>query len=103
MSNDDSILNVILKQQEHILNAVTVIKEDITDIKVIQTRHDENLQEHMRRSLANEEAVSILKEEFKPVQQHVLNIDFLVKIAGYASGAVLFIYTAIQIIQSIHH
>jgi hypothetical protein len=100
---NDDINDLLIKQQEHILNAVTVIKEDITEIKVIQARHDENLKEHMKRSLANEEAVNILKNEFKPVQEHVSNVNFVVKVGSYLAGAIAAVYGIVEIILAFRH
>lgn len=43
------------------------------------------LDEHQRRSLANEENLDILRKEFKPVQTHVEQVNFLFKAIGFIS------------------
>lgn len=42
--------------------------------------HDVQLKEHMRRSLANEENVELLRKEFKPVSTHVAVVGALAKV-----------------------
>jgi hypothetical protein len=59
-NNDKELLLMILEKTDQ-------IKEDINEIKIVQVKHEANLQDHMKRSLANEEQVAILKEEVKPV------------------------------------
>ena len=51
------------------------ISEDIVEIKLIMARNTSSLEEHMRRSDLNEEAVRILKSELKPVEDHVKKVE----------------------------
>lgn len=60
-------------------NKLDKIAEDITEIKVTLGKQEENLKEHMRRSLANEAAVEILKEELKPIKTHVDHVNGAIK------------------------
>lgn len=60
---------------DKIEDKIDTISGDITEIKVIMARNTASLEEHMRRSLANEEAIDLLKEEFKPVRDHVKTIE----------------------------
>lgn len=68
------------------------VSEDIVSINNTLIRQEASLSEHMRRSLANEKAVDILKDELKPVATHVLQVQaigmFLLKL-GAAAAAVL--------------
>lgn len=41
------------------------------------------LEEHQRRSLANEEAVKVLKDELKPIYVHVIKVQTVIKIIGF--------------------
>jgi hypothetical protein len=52
-----------------------------------------SLIEHMKRSEANEKAVSLLAEELKPVQNHVLLVQSVVKFLAwfFASGIAIYI------------
>ena len=117
MSNrDDSrdVFDILINQQDHILNAVSVIKEDISEIKVIQARHEENLKLHMKRSDMIEEQVVIYKQELEqkiqkqeeqiqPVADHVKNVKFLIKlVAGFGTliAIILGILQVYQLIQS---
>lgn len=55
------------------------VAEDIVDIKVTMARNTQSLEEHMRRSLANEEAIDILKQEVKPIEEHVVYVNRAVR------------------------
>lgn len=65
---------------------VDFIKDNITDVKIIQARHDENLKEHMRRTALLEEADKKLVEELKPIKLHVSRVDGVLKFIGLLSG-----------------
>ncbi len=45
-------------------------------------RQEENLKEHMRRSVAAEESIQILREELKPVQKHMNHMEGALKLLG---------------------
>ena len=47
-------------------------------------RNTLSLEEHMKRSAANEEAVKILRDEIKPIQAHIYRIDGGLKLVGLA-------------------
>lgn len=66
------------------------MSESIINIDKTLIRQEASLNEHMRRSLANEEAISILKDELKPVTVHVLQIKTAGKIAAWITGLVAF-------------
>lgn len=55
----------------YIHDLLTKLDLRLDDIHEVQVRHDENLKEHMRRSLANEQAVEALKQELTPVKKHI--------------------------------
>lgn len=58
------------------------VSEHIINIDKTLIRQEASLNEHMRRSLANEEAINILKDELKPVTIHVLQMKTVGKIVG---------------------
>jgi hypothetical protein len=70
---------------KRILNKLDSITEDITGIKVVQAEQKVILEEHMRRSLANEQAVELLKEELKPLQKKEAMLDGVLKFLGVLS------------------
>ena len=54
-------------------------------LDVISDRHIANttiLEEHMRRTEANEENIKLLREEFKPIEKHVHMIHGVLKFFG---------------------
>lgn len=68
----------------------------LDNIDVTLARQAVSLEEHMKRSALNEEAVNILKDEFKPVQEHVIKIQsawntmrvIAIGVSGALAGAV---------------
>lgn len=64
------------------------IQEDLSEIKVIQARHDENLQEHMRRTDILEESSEVLYEEVTQIKLHKAQMDGVFKFAGIMSAIV---------------
>lgn len=75
------------------------VKSDVNDIKVTLAEQHLTLQEHTRRSLANEEAVELLREHIKPIERHVLMVNAIVKIALTVGGAVGFVASTLKIIE----
>lgn len=67
---------------ERILNKLDEMDKRIDNIDVTLVKQELNLQEHMRRSLANEEAVNLLKEQLEPVKDHVKSVNSILKFAG---------------------
>lgn len=67
---------------QRILNKLDDMDKRIDNIDVTLVKQELNLQEHMRRSLANEEAVQILKEQLEPIKDHVKAVNTVLKLAG---------------------
>jgi len=78
-------------------NKLDLLDARLDKITIILAKQEQNLKLHMRRSELNEEAVKILKDEVKPIQEHVLKINFLMKIFGVIGGILGAAYAAIQI------
>lgn len=53
-----------------------------------QAKHSAVLDEHQRRSLANEEAVELLRSEIKPLTVHVAMVGALGKLLAVVSTVV---------------
>lgn len=62
------------KQQEH-----------IHEIDKTLVRNTASLEEHMKRTEMNEEAIELLREELKPVRTHVNHIEGGIKLIGLVS------------------
>ena len=89
------------KLVEKMLEKQDEMNNEIRDIRVLQAEHNIQLAEHMRRSLLNEEAVGILKDELKPIQRHVNQVDGVLKFFGGLSIAVGVVAGIIKIIEFI--
>jgi archaellum component FlaC len=66
-------------------NKIDKIDERLCNIDVTLGKQSVVLEDHTRRSLANEKAVEYLKEELKPILKHVTIVNFL----GRSLGIVL--------------
>lgn len=75
------------------------VKADINDVKITLAEQHITLQEHTRRSLANEEAVDLLREHIKPIEKHVFMVNAAVKIILALGGAVGFVASVLKIIE----
>lgn len=102
MKIEDQLNRIIEKQDE--------MGSDISDIKVIQGRHDENLKEHMNRSLANEKTIEIvreyteqsiklLKDDLVPVKRHVDSFHAILKFLGFLSASVAFVVAVFKLVE----
>ena len=72
------------------------IEERLGSMDVTLAKQEINLQEHMRRSLANEQAVEILANEFKPVQTHVATMNNIFKAVGVLATFLSFVGAVIK-------
>jgi hypothetical protein len=89
------ILEKMFERQEKII-------EDLNEIKVIQAMQAESLKEHIRRTALAEENIELLRKELEPVEEHVDNVRFLLKVGYWFVGFVVSIFTIIQIINSLN-
>lgn len=90
----DEILNRILDSQEETQRDVSDMKADLAAQKVI-------LDEHMRRSLANEEAVEIMRAQIKPIEEHILKFNFTFKLVAAVGTTLAVIAAVVKIIDFI--
>ncbi len=91
MKISEMILKIWENQEE--------MKSDLTDIKVTLAEQHITLEDHTRRSLANEEAVELLRQHIKPIEQHVLMVNAVVKIALGIGGAIGFVASVLKIFE----
>ncbi len=75
------------------------LQDDVDDIRKEQIEQRIVLEEHQRRSLANEKAVEILSESVKPVEEHVLLVNFVVKIVSVVGAVLVVIATVLQAVK----
>lgn len=88
MNNDD--YNKLDGKLDKLDNKLDKLDSRVDNIDVTLGKQSVILEDHIRRSLANEKAVSVLKEELKPVFIHVSMMNILGKvcIAIISSGMV---------------
>lgn len=75
------------------------MKNDVTDIKITLAEQHATLEDHTRRSLSNEEAVALLREQIKPIENHVFMVNAVVKILLGLGGAIGFIASILKIVE----
>ena len=74
-------------------------KKDISAIKVTLAEQNIILDEHQRRSIANEEAVKLLSDRFTPIEKHVIVVNTIVKLGVAVGGIIGVIGVLFQIIS----
>lgn len=84
----DEIIVELLNKLDNRTNDNTI---QLHEIAKVQVRQEEILKEHVRRSLANEEAVKILKDELKIVFTFLEVCKICAKVFVSIGGATLLI------------
>ena len=85
------------KMMDLIISKLTELDLRLDKMSIIMARQNAQLAEHMKRSELNEQALDVLKGEVKPIQEHVLKINFLMKILAVIGGIIGAVYTVLQI------
>lgn len=78
---------------DRIENKVDKIDLRVDSLDVTAVRQQAILEEHQKRSLANEAAVQVIASELKPVKEHVLKVNFIIKVILWtiaSAGAIEF-------------
>lgn len=89
---------------ERIFNTLDKIQEDISDLKIVSVKQEENLKEHIRRTELAEENIALLRKEVEPVKHHVAVINGALKVIGFISviiGTFAGIFQIINIIVNL--
>jgi len=61
------------------------IESDVTELKIISAKQEENLKEHIRRTEIAEENISLIREEVRPLKEHVIVVNGVLKVLGVIS------------------
>ncbi len=85
------------KMTDLIISMIKDLDTRLDKMTIIMARQNAQLAEHMKRSELNEQALDVLKGEVKPIQEHVLKINFLMKIFAVIGGIIGAVYTILQI------
>jgi hypothetical protein len=90
------------------------LHDEIVRMREVQAAQHETLKDHTRRSLANEEAIVVLKDNlikekeatrehldsrFKPIDNHVKFVDWSLRMIGAVAGIGGFILVVLEIIK----
>lgn len=70
---------------ERLFEILDKISEDISELKIITAKQEENLKEHIRRTELAEENLQLLRQEMQPLKEHVVAINGVLKVIGVIS------------------
>lgn len=65
------------------------LDDRLDDIDKTLVRQHEQLKEHIKRTNINEQNLAMIRDEIKPVQRHVIIVEWVMKLLG--AGGVLFV------------
>ena len=70
---------------ERIFEALDKISEDISELKIVAAKQEENIKEHIRRTEIAEENLVLIRKEMEPLKEHVIAINGVLKVIGVIS------------------
>jgi hypothetical protein len=70
---------------ERIYEVLDKMSEDISQLKIVSAKQEENLKEHIRRTELAEENLAMLRSEMQPLKEHVIAINGVLRIIGVLS------------------
>ncbi len=70
---------------ERIYESLDRIEADITNLRIITAKQEENIKEHIRRTELAEENLTLLRKEIEPLKQHVIVINGILRTIGVVS------------------
>jgi hypothetical protein len=94
------VLNAINDRFDSVDGRLNRIDEKLEDNTVSLAQNSVVLEEHQRRSAANEEAVRVLRTEIKPLATHVAVVGAIAKILA-AAGTLVGIAVGLQKLLSL--
>lgn len=80
------------ERNKRIEEKIDAVVDKLHEIDKTLVRNTVSLEDHMRRTAANEENLRLLREEIKPLSTHVRTINWIAKV-------VTFIVTVITLIK----
>ena len=86
---------------ERIYEILDKMSEDISELKIVSAKQEENLKEHIRRTELAEENLDMIRSEMQPLKEHVIAINGVLKIIGVLSIIVGSAAGFFQIVQKI--
>lgn len=88
---------------ERIYTTLEKIDNDLTELKIISAKQEENIKEHIRRTELAEENLSLLRQEIEPLKQHVIVINGILRVIGVVSVIIGSAAGIFEIISKIVH
>ena len=85
--SDKTTLDQLLKAIEKVDTKVDNIKEDMSDVKIVQAQQHEQLTIHVKRSDSLEKYVTHLEEQIAPLKRKSDNLEGVFKFFGIFAGA----------------
>lgn len=71
---------------DKILELLTSIKDDITELKITSAKQEVNVSEHMKRTTLIEEEQKLHRERFIPIEDHIKFQRNLMKLLMFLAG-----------------
>lgn len=84
-----NIEQLLISLLERMDARLTGIEQHQIESNKVQIRHEENLKTHMARSEAAEQAIELMRREFKPIKIHVVRVQTLVKALAWTGAALV--------------
>lgn len=82
-----------------LLNKLDEIRDEITELKIITAKQEENLKIHMKRSDNLEEYMKHLEARVAPIEKHVTVLEGIAKIFGFIAIAVSIVAGVVETIK----
>lgn len=82
---------------ERVLDRLDSIDDRLNNVDKTLVKQEMNLDEHMKRSDNLEEMINLVKNDLKPVENHVKGVNLVLKILGILGSGVCVLYYAIEI------
>jgi hypothetical protein len=70
---------------DRIYESLDKIDSELTELRIISAKQEENIKEHIRRTELAEENLTILRQEIEPLKQHVIVINGILRVIGVVS------------------
>lgn len=100
MTKEDVIVKLILEKVEKISDSLDNVKADISDMKQVNIKQEENLRLHMYRTELAEKSIDMLREDILPIKRDRTIFWGIVKILGGLSVITGTIVAVIEIINN---
>jgi hypothetical protein len=75
------------------------LDQRLDEMKELHMKNTSSLDEHILRTEINEENIALLREEIKPIQNHVIMIHGVLKVIGTLSTILGIIVGAVKVLQ----